>query len=84
MDSVYSEHLSAAAELIPPEEWYEHLLRLGLYLGAFFQLACILAVLFLPGKEGLPEELEDSPGSSRRTLSQGQGKRSIDRSKKKR
>ena len=34
--------------LIPPEEWYEPWLRAGLYVGAAFQLLCILAVLVLP------------------------------------
>jgi len=38
----------AAADLplFPQEEWYEQLLRYGLYLGAAFQLICILALIF--------------------------------------
>lgn len=32
--------------LFPQEEWYEQLLRYGLYLGAAFQILCILAVIF--------------------------------------
>ena len=32
--------------LFPQEEWYEQLLRYGLYLGAAFQIICILAVIF--------------------------------------
>jgi len=32
--------------LFPQEEWYEQLLRYGLYIGAAFQLICILALIF--------------------------------------
>lgn len=35
-------------ELLPPEEWYEPYLKFGLYVGAAFQLVCILALIFLP------------------------------------
>ena len=35
-------------ELLPPEEWYEVYIRIGLYFGAAFQLVCILALIFLP------------------------------------
>ena len=38
----------SAEDLIPPEEWYEPWLRFGLYLGAIFQLVCVLAVVVLP------------------------------------
>ena len=39
--------------LFPEELWYEVLLRYGLYVGAAFQLVCILAVIVLPPiKEG--------------------------------
>ena len=39
--------------LFPDELWYEVLLRYGLYVGAAFQLVCILAVIVLPPiKEG--------------------------------
>ena len=39
--------------LFPDELWYEVLLRYGLYVGAVFQLVCILAVIVLPPlKEG--------------------------------
>ena len=43
--------------LFPQEEWYEQLLRYGLYLGAAFQLICILAVIFdvNPSKNDLGE-----------------------------
>jgi hypothetical protein len=44
--------MSAAFEdnfdLFPQEEWYEQLLRYGLYVGAAFQLVCILAVVVFP------------------------------------
>ena len=32
--------------LFPQEEWYEQILRYGLYLGAAFQIICILAIIF--------------------------------------
>jgi hypothetical protein len=35
-------------DLIPREEWYEQLLRYGLYIGAAFQLCCILAIVVFP------------------------------------
>ena len=39
--------------LFPEELWYEALLRYGLYVGAVFQLVCILAIIILPPlKEG--------------------------------
>ena len=37
--------------LFPEEEWYEVLLRYGLYFGAAFQLVCILAVLISPSSD---------------------------------
>ena len=37
---------SSDLPLFPQEEWYEQLLRYGLYLGAAFQLICILALIF--------------------------------------
>lgn len=55
--------------LFPQEEWYEQLLRYGLYIGAAFQIICILAVIFdvSPSKkpasaDGLGDE--DSAASS--------------------
>ncbi len=46
------EESSIPEHLIPKEEWYEAYVRYGLYVGAAFQLACILAVLVLPGDKG--------------------------------
>ena len=45
--------------LLPREEWYEVYLRYGLYVGAAFQLACILAVLVLPSQSGKDGEEQD-------------------------
>lgn len=52
---------SAPLDLTPPEEWYEPWLRVGLYLGAAFQLVCILAVIVLPGSavENMEEQGND-------------------------
>lgn len=50
--------------LFPEELWYEVLLRYGLYVGAVFQLICILAVIVLPplkeGSDGLTTNDESS------------------------
>ena len=35
-------------DLIPHEEWYETAIRFGLYVGAAFQLCCILAIVVFP------------------------------------
>ena len=44
--------------LFPEELWYEVLIRYGLYVGAAFQLVCILAVIVLPPlKEGSDSSL---------------------------
>ena len=37
--------------IFPEEEWYEQVLRYGLYLGAAFQLLCILAVIISPSTD---------------------------------
>ena len=57
MDSPITSAEAADASEFPPlfpdELWYEVLLRYGLYVGAAFQLVCILAVIVLPPiKEG--------------------------------
>ena len=36
------DHHEKIAELIPKETWYEQLIRYGLYIGAVFQIICIL------------------------------------------
>ncbi len=35
-------------DLFPEEEWYEVLIRYGLYIGAAFQILCILAIVVFP------------------------------------
>lgn len=60
---------SAATELplFPQEEWYEQVLRYGLYLGAAFQILCILAVIFdiSPSKNSSnPTDSNNSAGES--------------------
>ncbi len=45
---VFEDPSTAADDLIPAEEWYEPYLRFALYVGAVFQLVCILAVLVFP------------------------------------
>ena len=53
---------SNTAKLVQ-ETWYEVVIRYGLYLGAVFQMACILAVILLPEKE-TPEGDLDGSGCS--------------------
>ena len=36
------DHHEKIAALIPKETWYEQLIRYGLYIGAVFQMVCIL------------------------------------------
>merc|ERR1712038_1589775 len=51
--------------LFPEELWYEVLLRYGLYVGAVFQLICILAVIVLPPlKEGSDNSAGNEESSS--------------------
>lgn len=40
---------------IPPETLFESLLRYSLYLGAGFQLVCLLACILLPGNSSSPQ-----------------------------
>ena len=46
MEAAVDPAATADLPLFPQEEWYEQLLRYGLYLGAAFQLICILALIF--------------------------------------
>ena len=39
------DHHEKIAALIPKETWYEQLIRYGLYIGAVFQMVCILVSL---------------------------------------
>ena len=48
MASVDPPTTSDADDLIPAEAWYEPYLRFALYLGAAFQMVCILAVIAWP------------------------------------
>ena len=56
----------AELPLFPQEEWYEQLLRYGLYLGAAFQIICILAVIFdvSPQQSDLGGRNSNSAGES--------------------
>ena len=36
------DHHEKIAALIPKETWYEQIIRYGLYIGAVFQMVCIL------------------------------------------
>ena len=36
------DHHEKIASLIPKETWYEQIIRYGLYIGAVFQMVCIL------------------------------------------
>jgi len=61
------DHHEKIAQLIPKETWYEVLIRYGLYVGAVFQLICILAVILLPAEtedKDSSEEEEKSRASS--------------------
>lgn len=43
---------------IPQEDWYETLIRYGLYFGAVFQLLCLCACVVLPGSKKVNELTE--------------------------
>lgn len=49
--------------LFPQEEWYEQVLRYGLYLGAAFQLICILAVIISPSSD-IKDDLDNDDDSA--------------------
>ena len=50
--------------LFPEEEWYEQLLRYGLYLGAVFQIICILALIFDVSPKSQKKQQIDLRGQS--------------------
>lgn len=52
------DHHEKIAALIPVETWYEQIIRYGLYIGAVFQMICILAVILLPESEAGEGEAE--------------------------
>ncbi|KAL6112561.1 manbal [Pungitius sinensis] len=60
--------MSAELDLSPPEvpepTFLESLLRYGLFLGAIFQLICILAVIFPTAKSHEQEETESTEGKA--------------------
>lgn len=66
------DHHEKIAALIPKETWYEQLIRYGLYVGAVFQLVCILAVILLPDTDRQEEESEEEDDKSRASSPTGQ------------
>jgi len=58
------DHHQKIAALIPKETWYEVVIRYGLYIGAVFQMICILAVILLPS-EPVDKESSDDEDKSR-------------------
>ena len=69
--------MSAAPEdnldLFPQEEWYEELLRYGLYIGAAFQLIAILAIIAFPPSSSDQSEDSQTAAVSKSDLWQKQG-----------
>ncbi|XP_061584405.1 protein MANBAL [Cololabis saira] len=69
--------MSAELDLSPPEvpepTLLESLLRYGLFLGAIFQLICILAVIFPTSKSHEQEELEFSDGKTAEHMKKPKG-----------
>ncbi|KAI9548899.1 protein MANBAL [Gymnodraco acuticeps] len=69
--------MSAEVDLSPPEvpepTFLESLLRYGLFLGAIFQLICILAVIFPTSKGHEYEETEFTDGKATEQLKKPKG-----------
>ncbi|XP_029286525.1 protein MANBAL [Cottoperca gobio] len=69
--------MSAEVDLSPPEvpeaTFLESLLRYGLFLGAIFQLICILAVIFPTSKGYEQEETESNDGKVTEQLKKPKG-----------
>ncbi|XP_068170816.1 protein MANBAL [Antennarius striatus] len=69
--------MSADLDLSPPEvpepTFLESLLRYGLFLGAIFQLICILAVIFPTSKGHEHEETEPTNGKDAEQVKKPKG-----------
>ncbi|TMS18836.1 Protein MANBAL, partial [Larimichthys crocea] len=69
--------MSAELDLSPPEvpepTFLESLLRYGLFLGAIFQLICILAVIFPSSKGYEHEETESNDGKATEQMKKPKG-----------
>ncbi|CAL8339473.1 unnamed protein product [Lota lota] len=69
--------MSAELDLSPPEvpepTLLESLLRYGLFLGAIFQLICILAVIIPSSKGHEQEETETADGKAAEQLKKSKG-----------
>jgi len=79
--------------LFPQEEWYEQLLRYGLYVGAVFQIICILAIIFdvsppqkgggdLGGRNSAGESSSDDESEDEDHSNQQRNRRKIERKKR--
>uniref|UniRef100_UPI003AB063A5 protein MANBAL isoform X2 n=1 Tax=Centroberyx gerrardi TaxID=166262 RepID=UPI003AB063A5 len=68
--------MSAELDLSPPEvpepTFLESLLRYGLFLGAVFQLICILAVI-IPTSKGHEQEAESAEGKAAEQMKKSKG-----------
>ncbi|XP_075881179.1 protein MANBAL [Nelusetta ayraudi] len=69
--------MSADLDLSPPEvpepTFLESVLRYGLFLGAIFQLICILAIIFPTSKGHEHEETESSDGKTTEQMKKAKG-----------
>ncbi|XP_047202929.1 protein MANBAL [Girardinichthys multiradiatus] len=69
--------MSAELDLSPPEvpepTLLESILRYGLFLGAIFQLICILAVIFPSSKTPEQEETESTEGKTGEQMKKPKG-----------
>ncbi|KAM4613103.1 protein MANBAL [Polymixia lowei] len=69
--------MSADLDLTPPEvpepTFLESLLRYGLFLGAIFQLICILAVIIPTSKGHEQEETESTDGKAADQMKKSKG-----------
>ncbi|KAM9860311.1 protein MANBAL [Aulostomus maculatus] len=69
--------MSADLDLSPPEvpepTFLESVLRYGLFLGAIFQLICILAIIFPTSKGHDQEETESANGKAAEQMKKSKG-----------